>query len=130
MDLDHFKQVNDRHGHAMGDAVLKAFSAVLLEVLRESDLAARVGGEEFAVLLPSTSAQEAIIPLERIRQMLAERVVRLGEHEVSVSVSIGLCEWRDGLGSPDAWLAQADQALYAAKDGGRNRLCVAASPGG
>lgn len=130
MDLDHFKQVNDRHGHAMGDAVLKAFSAVLLEVLRESDLAARVGGEEFAVLLPSTSAQEALIPLERIRQMLAERVVRLGEHEVSVSVSIGLCEWRDGLGSPDAWLAQADQALYAAKDGGRNRLCVAASQGG
>lgn len=130
LDLDHFKQVNDRHGHAMGDAVLKAFSAVLLEVLRESDLAARVGGEEFAVLLPSTSAQEALIPLERIRQMLAERVVRLGEHEVSVSVSIGLCEWRDGLGSPDAWLAQADQALYAAKDGGRNRLCVAASPGG
>ncbi len=129
MDLDHFKQVNDRHGHAMGDAVLKAFSAVLLEVLRESDLAARVGGEEFAVLLPSTSAQEAVIPLERIRQMLAERVVTLGGHQVSVSVSIGLCEWREGLGSPDAWLAQADQALYAAKDGGRNRLCVAASQG-
>ena len=126
MDLDHFKQVNDRHGHAMGDAVLKAFASVLLEVLRESDLAARVGGEEFAVLLPSTTAEEAKIPLERIRQLLAARVVSLDGHEVSVSVSIGLCEWREGLDSPDAWLAQADHALYAAKDGGRNRLCMAA----
>jgi len=125
MDLDHFKQVNDRHGHAMGDAVLKAFASVLLEVLRESDLAARVGGEEFAVLLPSTTAEEALIPLERIRQMLAARVVSLDGHEVSVSVSIGVCEWHEGLDSPDAWLAQADQALYAAKDAGRNRLCVA-----
>ena len=125
MDLDHFKQVNDRHGHAMGDAVLKAFSGVLLEVLRESDLAARVGGEEFAVLLPSTTAEEAQIPLERIRQLLSARVVELDGQEVSVSVSIGVCEWREELDSPDAWLAQADQALYAAKDGGRNRLCVA-----
>lgn len=126
MDLDHFKLVNDRHGHAMGDAVLKAFSAVLLDVLRASDLAARVGGEEFAVLLPSTTAEEAMIPLERIRQQLADRVVELDGQSVSVSVSIGLCEWREELDSPDAWLAQADQALYAAKDAGRNRLCVAA----
>ena len=127
MDLDHFKQVNDRHGHAMGDAVLKAFSGVLLEVLRESDLAARVGGEEFAVLLPSTTAEEAQIPLERIRQLLSARVVELDGQQVSVSVSIGVCEWREELDSPDAWLAQADLALYAAKDGGRNRLCVAPS---
>lgn len=125
MDLDHFKQVNDRHGHAMGDAVLKAFAGVLLEVLRASDLAARVGGEEFAVLLPSTSAEKARIPLERIRQLLAERVVELDGQSVSVSVSIGLCEWREGIDTPDAWLAQADGALYAAKDAGRNRLCVA-----
>ena len=126
MDLDHFKQVNDRHGHAMGDAVLRAFATVLREVLRASDLAARVGGEEFAVLMPSTTAEEARIPLERIRQMLAERVVELDGQSVSVSVSIGLCEWREGVDSPDAWLAQADQALYAAKGAGRNRLCVAA----
>ena len=125
MDLDHFKQVNDEHGHAMGDAVLKAFAAVLLDVLRASDLAARVGGEEFAVLMPSTTAEEARIPLERIRQMLAEQVVELDGHAVRVSVSIGLCEWHAGLDTPDAWLAQADHALYAAKDAGRNRLCVA-----
>lgn len=125
MDLDHFKQVNDRHGHAMGDAVLKAFALVLREVLRESDLAARVGGEEFAVLLPSTTAEEARIPLERIRQLLAGRDVELDGRTVKVSVSIGMCEWRDELETPDAWLAQADHALYAAKDGGRNRLCQA-----
>lgn len=129
MDLDHFKQVNDRHGHAMGDAVLKAFAAVLQEVLRESDLAARIGGEEFAVLLPSTTAEGARLPLERIRQLLAERKIRLGEREVSVSVSIGVCEWREDLTSPDAWLAQADLALYAAKNSGRNRLCVADATG-
>jgi diguanylate cyclase (GGDEF)-like protein len=61
--------------------------------------------------------------------MLAERVVALDGREVSVSVSIGLCEWREGLDSPDAWLAQADQALYAAKGAGRNRLCVAPDAG-
>lgn len=75
--------------------------------------------------MPSTTAEEALIPLERIRQMLADRVVELGGQRVSVSVSIGVCGWRDGMDSPDAWLAQADQALYAAKDSGRNRLCVA-----
>ncbi|MBH1987508.1 MAG: diguanylate cyclase [Burkholderiales bacterium] len=128
MDLDHFKQVNDRHGHAMGDAVLKAFASVLLEVLRESDLPARVGGEEFAVLLPSTTAEEARVPLERIRQLLANRVIEFGGHSARVTVSIGLSEWREELSSPDAWLAQADRALYAAKDGGRNRLCIADSP--
>ena len=114
-------------GTADRSGIVVVFSGVLLEVLRESDLAARVGGEEFAVLLPSTTAEEAQIPLERIRQLLSARVVELDGQQVSVSVSIGVCEWREELDSPDAWLAQADLALYAAKDGGRNRLCVAPS---
>ena len=124
MDLDHFKHVNDQHGHAVGDAVLRAFSDLLREVLRESDLPARIGGEEFAVLMPSTTEAEAVVPLERIRHDLAQMDIEIGGRSVRVSVSIGLCEWREDLGTPDAWLAQADQALYRAKDAGRNRLCA------
>lgn len=125
MDLDHFKRVNDTHGHAAGDAVLRCFADVLREVLRESDMAARIGGEEFAVLMPSTSELEAQIALDRIREQLEGCAIDVGGHCIHVTVSMGVCEWQEDLPSTDAWFARADQALYRAKEEGRNRLCLA-----
>lgn len=127
VDLDHFKQINDQFGHATGDAVLRAFGPLLEAGLRETDLAARIGGEEFAVFMPSTTAAEALIPLERIRQELAKARISSGGSVVQATASIGVCEWRPGLESSEAWLAQADEALYRAKAEGRNCIRMATS---
>jgi diguanylate cyclase (GGDEF)-like protein len=125
VDLDHFKQINDQFGHATGDAVLRAFGPLLEAGLRETDLAARIGGEEFAVFMPSTTAAEALIPLERIRQELAKTRISSGGAVVQATASIGVCEWRPELDNPEAWLSLADEALYRAKAEGRNRIRLA-----
>jgi diguanylate cyclase (GGDEF)-like protein len=125
VDLDHFKQINDQFGHATGDAVLRAFGPLLEAGLRETDLAARIGGEEFAVFMPSTTAAEALIPLERIRQELAKTRISSGGSVVQATASIGVCEWRPELDNPEAWLSLADEALYRAKAEGRNRIRLA-----
>ncbi|AVO53266.1 hypothetical protein C7A17_10945 [Ectopseudomonas mendocina] len=117
LDLDHFKQVNDRHGHTTGDAVLREFSLLCRHQARATDLFARVGGEEFILLLPDSDLDAAAQGLERLRTNLAESNLQ----GLRISVSIGLAEWR-----PDETLEQlqqrADTALYAAKVAGRDRL--------
>jgi diguanylate cyclase (GGDEF)-like protein/PAS domain S-box-containing protein len=122
LDLDHFKQINDTYGHAAGDAVLKVFADVLCESLRDTDTPARVGGEEFAVLLTSTPLPEAMTALERIRQSLDERPIQVGEHTIYATVSIGAVQWNPAHLDVDAMLANADSALYTAKRQGRNRV--------
>jgi diguanylate cyclase (GGDEF)-like protein/PAS domain S-box-containing protein len=124
MDLDHFKQINDTHGHAAGDAVLTAFAEVLRESLRDSDTAARIGGEEFAVLLSNTPQDEALHALERVRASLEQRLIEAGASAIRATVSIGAVQWRPEHHGIDAMLAQADEALYAAKRLGRNRVHV------
>jgi len=124
LDLDHFKEVNDGHGHAAGDAVLRATADILRAVSRDVDLAGRLGGEEFGVLLPETSVEGAMALAERVRKRLAQRVYNAGE-EVSYRVtgSLGVST-RDGTQqlSGDSFLHRADTALYRAKEGGRNRV--------
>lgn len=121
-DLDHFKLINDRHGHGCGDAVLQHFSAVLLDGLREIDVAGRIGGEEFAVLLSNTGMAEARLVAQRIQQLLAERPCLAGAERITVTVSIGIAPLTvDGAGI-EAALNQADAAMYRAKLGGRNRI--------
>jgi two-component system cell cycle response regulator len=126
VDLDRFKSVNDRHGHAAGDVVLRAVAARLADGLREEDVASRWGGEEFLLLLPD--APDAIVVCERLREAIAATPVGLGEDiTVAVTASFGWASWRPGE-SPEALVARADTALYAAKDGGRNRVVAAGAP--
>jgi diguanylate cyclase (GGDEF)-like protein/PAS domain S-box-containing protein len=122
LDLDHFKHINDTYGHAAGDAVLKAFADVLRESLRDTDTPARIGGEEFAVLLTNTPLVEALNALERIRHTLDNTPIAFGEHTIYATVSIGAVQWLPMHADVDAMLAHADAALYAAKRHGRNRV--------
>ena len=115
-DLDRFKQVNDRYGHAAGDDVLRDFAQVVRTTLRARDSFGRWGGEEFLLILPDTTLQEAHRVLERVRMAVSERT-RLPE---PVTVSIGYTEWSRGDGA-DAMLRRADAAMYRAKEQGRDR---------
>lgn len=126
VDIDHFKQINDTHGHAAGDRVLAFLGQVLLRHLREGDMAVRMGGEEFAVLLQGMHKADAYAVAERLRTDLQ----RLAPHRtgVSVTASLGLALATSGTDFAELW-RQADAALYAAKSGGRNRVECAAAPG-
>ncbi|OGR34721.1 MAG: hypothetical protein A2051_04565 [Desulfovibrionales bacterium GWA2_65_9] len=126
VDLDHFKLVNDIHGHPAGDEVLRDMAALLGEGLRSSDYPARYGGEEFAVILPHTSREQAALLAERLRQRVAERVFRAGASKagLNITVSVGVASLASGGTSQDLVLL-ADQALYVAKNNGRNRVVLA-----
>ena len=133
LDLDHFKMVNDTHGHLVGDKALRAVSGVLNEQMRSYDVAGRFGGEEFAVLLPQTREAQALTIAERLRTVIAALSVPVDEDDpegacVRVTVSIGVAALdRAGTGAADltALLAAADSALYRAKQDGRNKTCLA-----
>ena len=124
LDLDHFKQVNDKYGHRTGDLVLKTFSKIVLENIRILDVPARLGGEEFAILLVGVTKKEAEIIAERLRIQLANTIVNHDFFSVRVTVSIGanLLSVSDDI-QGDIELDRADKALYDAKDRGRNQLC-------
>jgi diguanylate cyclase (GGDEF)-like protein len=124
IDVDHFKPVNDRFGHAAGDAVLVELAGLMSEQLRASDHLGRWGGEEFLVLVPATPEEAALELAERIREAVAEHPFRHGEQ---VTVSIGVAEGQPGE-TPEQLVARGDQALYAAKRDGRNRVRAAAEP--
>jgi diguanylate cyclase (GGDEF)-like protein len=120
-DIDHFKQVNDRHGHAFGDAVLECVAATLQGAVRAGDIVARWGGEEFAVLVEASDDAGLRETAERIRMLVAESEVRREGIVVSARVSVGgtLATSGDTL---ESLFARADGALYAAKESGRNRI--------
>ncbi|MFO6420243.1 diguanylate cyclase [Hylemonella sp. W303a] len=123
LDLDHFKRVNDTHGHDVGDQILKAFAVRTSKQLRKPDLFARYGGEEFTVLLPGTDAAKAMLIAERVRASIAGMPL-IAEPPVPITVSIGVAQ-RKPNESTESLLARADAALYAAKQGGRNRVMLA-----
>jgi len=123
LDVDHFKQVNDTRGHAVGDQVLANIGAVLRSVLRARDFAARSGGEEFAILLPDTETRVALAIAERVRAAIAG--LSLPGSDVAVTVSIGVAGFPDHAGTPDQLERLADAALYLAKRQGRNRVELA-----
>ena len=123
LDLDHFKRVNDEHGHPVGDAVLRAFGDLLRRAGRDADAAARVGGEEFWVLLPDTDMDGALPLAERILDDV--RRLRLAEAPVQVTVSIGIAAAKERAEPAEALMRRLDGALYQAKAGGRDRVVCA-----
>ena len=124
IDIDHFKRVNDEYGHAAGDDVLKALAATGLGQLRDADVLARWGGEEFLVLLPNTPVNLAVKGIERVREKVAASMFTTGTLLLQVTVSAGLAEYRSQE-SVSQLVERADRALYEAKAGGRNRVVTA-----
>ncbi|BCB26825.1 hypothetical protein SKTS_17110 [Sulfurimicrobium lacus] len=122
LDLDHFKRVNDHFGHATGDALLKHFATLMKDELRKIDSLGRVGGEEFAILLPAADPEAARSFAERLRQKVEETPLVLNGQPIPITVSIGVAIMEATDGSADAALIRADKALYRAKEGGRNRV--------
>ncbi len=125
IDLDHFKSINDRFGHALGDRALEIFAESARQSVRSSDLVGRLGGEEFAAVLVNTSQDKAVAVAERIRASFAQAALEVDSRPVGATVSIGLVHCQDAVLDVPELLAQADQALYFAKEHGRNRVEVA-----
>ncbi|MET0769697.1 MAG: diguanylate cyclase [Solirubrobacteraceae bacterium] len=123
LDVDHFKALNDGHGHAAGDEALRQVAERLRGRLRREDVAGRWGGEEFLVLLPDTDGSRALLAAEALRTALAAAPLALGDEAVDVRISAGVAEWSDE--SADALLRRADAALYDAKDAGRDAVRLA-----
>ena len=125
IDLDHFKSINDRFGHALGDRALELFALTARHSVRSSDLLGRLGGEEFAAILADTSLDKAIAVAERIRTSFAQAALEVDNRPVGGTVSIGVVHCQDAVLDVHELLAQADQALYCAKENGRNRVEMA-----
>ncbi|MCM0755234.1 diguanylate cyclase [Desulfovibrio aminophilus] len=125
-DVDHFKRVNDTFGHDAGDAVLRALAGTARDAVRHVDVLGRLGGEEFAAILPETGLKAGVEAAERLRRAVEALEVRHGEHLLRLTVSLGVAQLREGE-NLDGLLKRADQALYEAKNSGRNRSGFAGS---
>lgn len=126
IDIDLFKQINDSYGHIEGDRVLRRIADVIRRHARVEDVAARIGGEEFTVVFPETDADDARAICERLRQAVSEIPFRFGEVQQAITISVGLAGIRAG-DTRATIMARADQALYQAKNSGRNMTCAATS---
>lgn len=126
LDLDNFKRINDSHGHSTGDELLKHFASVVGDELRRIDVAGRLGGEEFGILLPGAGLNDARAFADRLRRRIADSPLVVGDKRIAFTVSIGVAELEPDDKGPDHALARVDRALYLAKELGRNRVEVAA----
>lgn len=123
IDIDHFKRINDEHGHPVGDCVLQSVAAALTNAVRASDLVYRYGGEEFVVLLTNTAAKDAQMVAERIREAVAESDYECEGHAIQSTISIGVAALKPRE-TGESLFERADDALYEAKHSGRNRVCL------
>jgi diguanylate cyclase (GGDEF)-like protein len=133
LDVDHFKQINDVHGHAAGDDALRLLARALSTLTREEDMLARYGGEEFALVARGIDRQGTLLLAERMRSVIAQQRLPIGQHEVAFTVSIGVAHSETGEDANAQHMFEAaDRALYVAKDAGRNSVSIAppAEPGG
>ena len=127
-DIDHFKKVNDVHGHLIGDEAIKHVATKAISTLRITDAVARYGGEEFVAVLPNEEVSGAAIAAERVRTAVAVPFVAGGELTLSITISIGVTSFRPDTDGVKTLLSEADGALYASKRGGRNRVTVFGQP--
>ncbi len=129
VDIDRFKSINDRYGHAAGDDVLREFARRVRKAVRGIDLACRMGGEEFVIAMPDTDAALALLVAERLRQQIGGAPFRLSQSEqsITVTVSVGIASLMPGEDTPETLLRRADDAVYRAKRSGRNRVVAAAA---
>ena len=129
-DIDFFKKVNDTYGHAVGDCVLKNVARTIKKELRENDIPSRYGGEEFAILLPYTTLEEAQLVAQRLRSAIEKKKINIEEYNIegvkqlSVTISIGVSQYDKKMKEPQELYQNADKALYSAKENGRNRVVV------
>jgi diguanylate cyclase len=121
IDIDRFKEVNDRHGHPAGDEVIRAVAAMVRDNLRAHDVPGRYGGDEFGVLLPGASEATAQAIAGRLRERLSAATIDAARG-VRTTVSVGIAAWQPSDTDADSWIERADRALYRAKEGGRNRV--------
>lgn len=128
LDVDHFKSINDRFGHPVGDAAIRRVAGLVRASIRSSDVAGRYGGEEFCVLLPDTSLEDAYVVAERIRRTIESASIEAAGHAIRCTVSVGVAVADTGApaADPQPWIERADRALYRAKAEGRNRTVLAA----
>lgn len=125
IDLDGFKTINDTHGHAAGDACLRHFTLMAQTRLRPGDMLARTGGDEFCVVLPSSSLQEGAAIARRVLEVCRQDAAACTDGDIPIAISIGVAEWDRSIGQfPDRLIAHADHALYAAKKNGKNDFAV------
>jgi len=123
LDIDNFKQFNDRYGHLVGDAILRQVSKTIILAVRQIDFIGRYGGEEIAIVLTETNSQQANFAAERIRQSIAEQVIKVYDEALKVTVSIGVSTYPDNALDMQHLIEMADQALYLAKETGKNKVC-------
>ncbi|HCF25813.1 MAG TPA: GGDEF domain-containing protein [Cyanobacteria bacterium UBA11049] len=123
LDIDYFKKLNDTHGHQAGDEALRVVAALVKNSVRPVDRVARYGGEEFGIILPETPGDSGLVAAERLRQAIATHLVPItSEQSINITVSVGVATFPSDANSPEALIAAADRALYAAKHSGRNRV--------
>ncbi|OGX42695.1 MAG: hypothetical protein A3G37_04125 [Omnitrophica WOR_2 bacterium RIFCSPLOWO2_12_FULL_46_30] len=125
LDVDKFKNINDTYGHIVGDAVLKGIAGILSASLRSIDMCARFGGEEFCLMLPETSKEQAFTVSQRIRLKVQEARIKAFDENLTCTISIGVASYPDDAKQINALIDKADKALYRAKAQGRNRVCAA-----
>lgn len=128
LDIDYFKNFNDKYGHQAGDEVMRAIGDLVHRFRRSTDVVGRYGGEEFGIILPETTAENALIFAERLRQRIAGTHIVWQSTPLHVTVSIGMCQITPQMNDYQAWISGADQALYQAKDLGRNQVVNATIP--
>jgi two-component system chemotaxis response regulator CheY len=124
IDIDWFKTINDLHGHAMGDTILRQFSEYLCNRMRKSDIVGRFGGEEFLIVLHATPLQQAGLALESLRKGMANRRFGTDDSAVNVTFSAGVASWSPALGNTQDLIKKSDDGLYASKKAGRNRVTL------
>jgi len=124
LDIDHFKKINDKYGHTIGDEAIRGVSRVIKEQVRDLDIAGRYGGEEFGIVLTNTNGDGACVFAERLRASIEKLTIYTEGHEIKFTVSLGVAEITDKIHDHRNWIEKADQALYKSKEAGRNRCTM------